>query len=198
MRTISPTLSAYLAGDSGLQARVLFWIGAKDRGTGATVNFGFWNGDDDADFTINSVVRTYHGAGDVALPDPITYSAGLQANTYELPLSPLSPAVQDALRTYEPRFAPVEIHRAFFDTVSGALIEEPTRVFKGQVDTVSIGTPAVNGEADGKVVMLSSAVFLTRKLSQTKSEATQRLRSDDRFFKYIDITGQVTVSWGSK
>ena len=198
MRTISPALSAYLAGSTGIEARVLFWITAKDRGTGAPVTFGFWNGDDDEVFTINSVARTYHGAGDLALPEPMTFSAGLSISTYELALSPLSADVQSALRTYDPRLAPVEIHRAFFDTTSKVLLEEPTRVFKGQVDEVPIGTPEINGEATAKISMSSSAVFLTRKLTQTKSESMQRLRSDDRFFRWTDITGQVSVSWGSK
>lgn len=176
---------------------MLFWITAKDRSTGVAVNFGFWNGDDDQSFTIGGVARTYYGAGDLALPDPITYSAGLSINTYELSLSPLSAKVQEALRTYDPRLAPVEIHRAFFDTSSKVLKEEPMRVFKGQVDEIPIGTPEVNGEASAKISMSSSAVFLTKRLTQTKSEAMQRLRTDDRFFRWTDISGQVSVSWGS-
>lgn len=197
MRTISGTLSTYLSGADGIEARVLFWIAAKNRSTGAAVNFGFWNGDDDQVFTIGGVARTYYGAGDLALPDPITYSAGLSINTYELSLSPLSENVQAALRTYDPRLAPVEIHRAFFNTSTKVLMEEPMRVFKGQVDQVPIGTPEVNGEATAKINMSSSAVFLTKRLTQTKSESMQRLRSDDRFFRWTDISGQVSVSWGS-
>jgi hypothetical protein len=198
MKTISGTLAAYLAGPNGIKARTLFWMTVKDRGTGAPVTFGFWNGDDDATFTIAGVPRLYYGAGDLALPEPLTYQVGMSVNTYSLDLAPLSPDVQSALRTYDPRLAPVEIHRAFFNTSTDVLIEEPMRVFKGQVDEAPIGTPDVNGEATATIRMSSSAVFLTRRLTQTKSESMQRLRSDDRFFRWTDITGQVTVAWGVK
>ena len=197
MRTVSGTLSAYLAGATGIEARVLFWITVKDRGTGAPVTIGFWNGDDDQTFTIGGTPRLYYGAGAMSLPDPITYTTGLSVTTYDLNLSPLSEKVQDALRLYDPRLAPVEIHRAFFDTQSKALLEEPTRMFKGQVDAIPIDTPEVNGEASAKISMSSSAVFLTKRLTQKKSEAMQRLRSDDRFFRWTDVSGQISVSWGS-
>lgn len=197
MRSISPTLASYLAGSSGIEARILFWITTKDRTTGAPVTFGFWNGDDDETFTINGVARLYYGAGDMGMPEPMNYSTGLSVSTYSLDLSPLSANVQDALRLYDPRLAPVEIHRAFFNTQTKVLLEEPMRVFKGQVDENPITTPEVNGEASATLVMSSSAVFLTKRLTQTKSEAMQRLRSDDRFFRWTDISGQVSVSWGS-
>lgn len=197
MRSITPALASYLAGASGIEARILCWITSKNRGTGAPVTFGFWNGDDDETFTINGVARLYYGAGDMGMPEPMTYSAGLSVNTYSLDLSMLSDHVQSALRTHDPRLAPVEIHRAFFNTQTKVLLEEPMRLFKGQVDENPIGTPEVNGEASAALVMSSSAIFLTKRLTQTKSEAMQRLRSNDRFFRWTDISGQVTVSWGS-
>lgn len=197
MRTVSGTLASYLAGSTGIEARILFWLTVRDRGTGAPVTIGFWNGDDDETFTVGGTPRLYYGAGDMALPEPITYTTGLSISTYELNLSPLSENVQDALRLYDPRLAPVEIHRAFFDTQTKVLLEEPMRVFKGQVDQVPIGTPEVNGEASARITMSSSAVFLTKRLTQTKSESMQRLRSNDRFFRWTDISGQVSVSWGS-
>lgn len=198
MKSISGTLSTYLASPNGISARILLWLSAKDRGTGATVTVGFWNGDDDETFTIGGVSRLYYGAGDLALPEPLTYQVGLSSNTYSIGLASLSPKVQDALRLYDPRMAPVEIHRAFFNPSSGALIEEPMRIFKGQVDENQIGTPEMNGEATATLTMLSSAVFLTRRLTQTKSEATQRLRSDDRFLRWVDVSGSVNVAWGAK
>ena len=197
MKTISGTLSAYLATGS-IEARTLFWMTVKDRSTGSPVTFGFWNGDDDQNFTINSVSRLYYGAGAIALPEPLTYQVGLAVGTYSLEIASLSAEVQSALRTYDPRLAPVEIHRAFFNTDSKVLIEEPMRVFKGQIDEAPLGTPELNGTASATITMSSSAVFLTRSLTQTKSESMQRLRSDDRFFRWTDITGQVSVSWGSK
>lgn len=197
MKTLSPTLSAYLAGSTGMEARILFWITVKDRTTGTPVTFGFWNGDDDQAFTINGSSRDYIGAGASGAPEPLTYRTGLTVATYSLDISSLAPAVQEAIRDYEPRMAPVEIHRALFDTQSKALLEEPHRLFKGQVDELPVTTPEVDGESTATVVMSSSAVFLTRTLTQTKSEAMQRLRSDDRFFRWTDVSGNVSVSWGS-
>lgn len=196
MRALSGTLQSYNTAPGGRKFRVLFWITAKDRSTGNPITFGFWNGEDDRNFTIDAVSRLYYGAGNLALPEPVIYSVGLRVSTYTLDLSPLSPEVQAALRTYDARLAPVEIHRAALDPQSDTLIEEPMRILKGIVEEAPIGTPEVGGEATMQVRISTSAVQLTKRLTQTKSDATQSLRSGDRFARYIDVSGQVPVSWG--
>lgn len=197
MRAISGTLQTYLSGVGGRKFRMLFWVTAKDRSTGAPVTFGFWNGDDNQTFTIGGVSRLYYGAGQIALPEPITYQMGLAVNQYTLDLSSLSADVQAAVRTYDARMAPVEIHRAAFNPLTDALIEEPMRVLKGQIEEAPFGTPEVGGEADLKIKISTNSITLTKKLTQTKSAATYELRSADKIGRYADVSGQIPVSWGS-
>ena len=198
MRTISGTLATALASGSIMQ-RVLFWVTARDRSTGSPVTLGFWNGDDNQDFVISSVTRTYYGAGDLSNPDrPIVYQTGVKPTDFELNLVPISPEVADAIRLYDCRMSSIEIHRAFFDPLTGNLIEEPTRVFKGQIEEAPLIVPEVNGNSTVTLRLVSSAVNLTRSIVMTQSDTYQQLRSSDRFRRYVDISGSIDVAWGTK
>lgn len=197
MRSFSGTASTYLA-TGQVHARILFWAEAKNRGTGVTETIGIWNGDQDRNFTISSVSRTYIGAGGLLGVEPMVYGAGLQIRTQTVTFSPLEAEVIDLIRTYEPRLAPVEMHRAIFDPLTGDLVEEPHRIFKGWIDEVTIGTPEINGQATCSVTLVSTARALTRTLASKKSDAVQKARSGDRFRRYIDVSGNVKVFWGEK
>jgi len=113
-------------------------------------------------------------------------------------LNPLDASVAHLVRALDIGLAPVEIHRALFDPHSGALIEEPHRVWKGFVDQSPITTPEIGGQALVELTLASSARALQRGLTLTKSDAVQRRRSDDRFRHYSDVSGSVKVWWGSK
>lgn len=198
MKSFSGTLTTYLATGS-LMSRTLIWITAKDRSTGAPVTFGFWNGDDNQDFVINAVSRTYYGAGNLANPSsPIVYQTGVRPTDFELVLTPLTDEVVAAIRQYDSRMAAVEIHRAFFDPLSGVLVEEPMRVFKGQIEEAPVITPEIGGTSTCSLKLISSAVNLTRNIVMTKSDSYQQLRSGDRFRRYMDVSGSIEVKWGSK
>ena len=198
MKSYNATELAYLT-SPGFMFRTLVWITAKDRSTGAPVTFGFWNGDDNQNFTINAVSRLYYGAGNLANPSqPIQYQVGVKPTDYSLTLAPLSDEIVSLLRAYDARLAPIEIHRAMLDPLSNNVISEPLRVFKGQIDEAPLITPEVGGTASCTLRCLSSAINLTRTVVQTKSDTVQQLRSGDRFRRYIDISGVVQVSWGAE
>jgi len=121
---------------------------------------------------------------------------GLVVRMQRLTLSPLSPEVAQMLRGYDPRLAPVEIHRALFYPESRELVAEPRRVFKGWIDQAPITTPAIGGAAMAEVSLASAARALTIPLAAKKSDETQRRRGGDRFRRYADVSGQVEVWWG--
>jgi hypothetical protein len=121
---------------------------------------------------------------------------GLVVRMQRLTLSPLSPEVAQMLRGYDPRLAPVEIHRALFYPESRELVAEPRRVFKGWIDQAPITTPEIGGAAMAEVSLASAARALTIPLAAKKSDETQRRRGDDRFRRYADVSGQVEVWWG--
>jgi hypothetical protein len=139
----------------------------------------------------------YQAAGRLLQVPPIVYQIGLDARTHRISLSPLAPDVAALFRGYDTRLAPVEIHRAMFDTDTGALIAEPRRLVKGWIDKNPIPTPQVGGQVAIEVSVLTSLAGLQRTGTQMKSDAQQRLRSGDRFRRYNAISGEIQVKWGA-
>lgn len=195
MRSFDTATATALAA-SEIVARALVWIRAKDRSTGTEETIGLWTGEDVASFTINGQARTYYGAGALLAIEPIVSQSGLVVQMSRMTLSPLAPEVAQAIRGYEPRLAPVEIHRALFDPLTMGLVAEPHRVFSGWIDEVVLTTPEASGEATVEVTMASAARGLTRTLPLKKSDETQKRRSGDRFRRYADVSAAVDVFWG--
>lgn len=195
MRSFDPATAAAIAAPS-IVARALIWIRARDRVSGAEQALGLWTGDDSAQFTINGQSRSYAGAGALLSIDPIISQSGLLVRMSRITLSPLAPEVAQAIRGYDPRLAPVEIHRALFSPDTFNLVAEPHRVFSGWIDELVINTPEVGGEATVEVTLASSARALTRGLPIKKSDETQKRRSGDRFRRWADISAAVDVYWG--
>lgn len=196
MRSFDPAELTYLQSRAGVQAHALVWVSARNRATGLTETLGLWTGDEDRDFVIGGVTRSYQGAGPILGLEPVMMQTGLVVQLQELRLASLAPEVQDLILSYDTAFAPVQIHRALFDPATGALIAEPRRVWSGQIDRAPVPTPEIGGEATLAVQMTSAARALTRPLTLTKSDAVQSLRGGDRFRRYQDVTGKVTVVWG--
>lgn len=196
MRTYDSATATYLAGQDSIVARVLLWITAKNRGTGAAQTIGLWNGDDHADFSIGGATRTYYGAGTVLQLPVISYVTGFGVQAHTVDLAPLAPEIITAIRVYEPRFAPVEVHRALFNAADMSLVAEPHRVFKGWIDAAPIQTPEIGSDGKVTLTLMSAARALTRSVAQMKSDATQQLRSGDRFRRWNTLSGAVDVAWG--
>ena len=202
MRSFPPATAACLASRGAIVSRTLIWIRARNRISGAEEALGLWNGDDHQNFRIDGETRLYTGAGGLVSVDPLTMQSGLVVRMHRVSLSPLAGEVEQAIRGYDPRLAPVEIHRALFAADTRDLIDAPRRVFRGWIDAVQITTPAAGGTARCDVTLASSARALTRTLGLKKSDESQKLRSgpqgSDRFARYGDISGAVAVSWGEK
>jgi hypothetical protein len=198
MRDFDTATAAYFQGRAGTCVRILFWAEALNRSTGLTETVGLWNGVEDRVFTIGGGTRTYFGAGAVIGMDALVLQTGLAVRMQRMTLSPLSPAVITMIRTYDARFAPVQIHRALFSTDDGALIAEPHRLYDGFIDTIDITTPKEGEDATCELTLASSARRLTQTLALKTSDATQRLRSDDRFRRYVDVSGVVDYWWGER
>lgn len=190
----APTLAA-VQNRSEIAVRVLIWVMARNRGTGAVEALGVWNGGYDRQFTIGGVPRTYVGAGALMGVPPLTYEVGLNVRQTRLTLSPIDDAVGALIRTYDCRLAPMQIHRAVFDPVTTALVSEPHRLFKGIVDELEV-TRNAKGEVACEMVVAGSARYLTKVLTLKRSDASQQLRSGDRLLKYADVSGEVDVWWG--
>jgi hypothetical protein len=198
MRSYTAPELAYLQSRAGYLARSLLWVQPRDRTSGLRVALGFWNGEEDRSFTVGGESRVYLGGGALLSVDPIVMMTGVVVRMQRVTLSPLFPEVAELLRGYDAWRAPTEIHRALFDPASGNLIADPKRVWKGVIDHAPIQTPAIGGESVVEVTLASAAESLTHGLTLTRSDATQSQRSGDRFYRYKDLTGSISTSWGEK
>ena len=196
MRIYDAATAAYLSAREGVIARTLVWITARNRISGSAETAGFWNGLDDLTITVDGQPRLYRGAGALMSVEGISAGVGLEVRVVQVTLSPLAPEVAQVLRGYDPRLAPVEIHRALFDLGTGALVGAPHRTFRGAVSDLSI----VTGEdAQATLSLVSAARDLTRSVSAYRSDASMRQRAaTDSFRAYADISGEVDVWWGEK
>lgn len=199
MRAFSPTTAAAFAARGPLMAHVLVWISARNRETGAVESIGFWTGEDHLDFVIDAETRTYYGAGDLIGLEPIRWRSGLQVQTQQLRLSQVSPEAQLAIRGYDTRHAPVEIHRALFDPASAQLLDAPHLVLGGFVDRISLTTPEKGGRGEIRLEIATRARALTRPLNRYRSHASRIAQAPgDTFRKWASTAAKTEVKWGRK
>lgn len=197
MREYGSQVEAHLAGTANVVPRHLVWIVARNRGTGAAEAVGFWNGKDSREFDVGGETRSYFGAGALLSVGPIRGAVGLDVRRHELGLSAVTPEVLLAIRGYDVRLAPIEVHRAFMDPETGMQIGAPVRVLKGTVDEAPIVSAAGADQPSVTLVVASASRALTRTLTAKKSEATQRqIDPSDRGREYSAISGAVGVFWG--
>ena len=198
MRTLGAATVAEATGASGLIARLYLWVSARDRTTGATQTMGLWTGADTVTETVGGELRTYYGAGNLLSVEPITWEAGLDVRMHRITLSSISPEVEQLIRSYDARLAPVDLYRGLVNATTNALVEAPHRLLAGTIDTVRLVTPAEGGAARCDLTVASSSRDLTRTLSLRYGDETmQQISSGDRFFRYADISGEAQVRWGA-
>ena len=197
MRDYSTAELAYLQNRTGYLNHILFWVQPRDLASTARVGMGFWTGDQDASFVVDGQARTYQGGGAIGEIDPIMMQSGLVVRYQRLTLAALHPGVALFLRGHDPFRAPAELHRAFFDPATDALIASPRRMWKGLVFHSPIATPPIGGAATAEISLTSAAEQLTHGLTTTRSDVAQKQRGGDRLYKYKDVTGPAKYSWGA-
>lgn len=188
-----------LSDRQGIIPRVLWWVKARNRSTGDIEQIGFWNGDDHQTFVIDGQSRLYYGAGNILGFGQQTLEAALHIRTLTVSTTAISPEVQLALRGYQTRYAPTEIHLAIFDTDTNNLVAPPVRMFKGWINKLKIKTPKVNGQGNASIELVGHTRLLTKMLAAKRSDQNQKLRNpSDTFFRDVAMTGTVITPWGEK
>lgn len=197
MREFSPATAAYLAARRAFRGHVLVWISARNRTTGGVEQIGFWTGADHQEFLIDGQARLYYAAGSMLKMDPIRLQNGIKVRSHRVTFSQIAPELEMLIRGYDPRHAPVEIHRALFDPLSDNLIDEPHLLIRGFVDKASLTTPPKGGAGSVTVEIASEARALTRALSRYRSDSTLKARAaTDRFRQYASQTEAAETPWG--
>lgn len=196
MRVYPTATAAYLAAREVRRADVLIWISARNRSTGAIEAMGFWTGADHQNFDVEGQTRTYLGAGNLLGIDPLKWRTGLTVRTQRVRLSQVSAEAQQAIRGYDTRHAPIEMHRVFWNA-DGNMIDPPHLLMRGFVDKLTLTTPKKGEAGDASVEIASMGRKLTRPLNRYRSNAALVARAPtDTFRKYASITDKVEVPWG--
>lgn len=197
MRHYPPAVAAHLAARKPVLCHLLLWIGAKHRTSGALEFIGLWTGDDHQVIAIGGQDRTYYGAGGLIGMEPLTQRTGLEVREHQITLSPLADEVVQAIRIYEPRLAPIEIHEWYFDPDTMTALAAPIRAFRGHIIAAPITTPEEGGEATCVITAVSASWALTRPLTIKRSHAALTARAPgDTFRRDADISGAVETAWG--
>jgi hypothetical protein len=173
--------------------------------TGTPVFFGFTNFGEDVSTSIIdgetglSVSRTFYGDNaPIVSMDPIPQKIGVDIDTTEVVLNHLHPIVQQMVRGHNCRNAKVQIHRGYLDPVSMRLVAAPRCRRLGQINGTPITIPAVGGQGNFKLRIVSNARELTRTNPAKSSDEYYRLRSGDRINQYAGTAGQWEIFWGEQ
>lgn len=197
MRSIDPGLATHLAQRTGIEAHVLVWVEATDRGTGVAAPFGLWTGDDDRDFTVDSVTQTYLGAGGLMDVGDLVAETGYVVRMTRMTLAHLAPEIAAMLATRDVRFVRCTWHQVHLMPGSHELVAPARRVFRGRVERLMLPDAAQGGEAAAEVELVSYARDMTRPLALKKSDQALQARfPGDTFRQYIALSGKISTSWG--
>lgn len=206
MRNVNPAFAAALVGarDRGIVPRKFFWATVRDRGTGSAVEVGFWNGDDTVTLDVISgqtglpVTRTYVGGVDLQVGN-IPRVSDMTVQTISVSMSAIDLTVQQMVRSYNARLAPVEIHTGLLDPDSRLPVSPAEVEFLGQIDEAPIETAAVGGESRIPFAVRSDGILmLTRTNPKKRSYEAQKRRQGDEWGLYANSVGTWRVPWGEE
>lgn len=204
--TYDPDVQAALdrAGVDGLVVRYLIHIEAKNRDTAETESLNLWTGEITRDLQVENprtggiVTRTYvSGHGWLKLPS-IPQKLELEARSLRLPITRLPQEVIDIIRTYDPQFKQIDLHRMIFDKVTRQPLAPAKCLFFGFTNSAPIEVPAAGGEGVVELEMSTTSRYLTRTRGDKFSDEFLKRRDNDRFGKYLDVAGLWRVFWGEE
>ncbi|TMV07319.1 hypothetical protein [Arenibacterium halophilum] len=198
MRSYDTDTTDFLAEKVGIVAHQLVWITAVNTATSLEETLGVWTGEDDITLTIDGASRGYIGAGGLITIDPIVASKGLGVRMQQIYLSPAAPEMEDIVKGYRTRLAPIEIHRVLFRADTRERVGFSHRLFRGFINAVEFPISPSGGEASCIITAASETQALTRALPSKKSHQTFTANGGDDFRQYGDTSGSVPVYWGEK
>ncbi len=201
---VATTAALTNAAQNGIAPRNFVYIKAKNRTTGAIEEVGFWNGLETVDVPVIRpsdgawINRTYHGGGSLLHIPSIPAGMALEVRTLRLTFSRLAEAVINAVRGYDTKLAPIEIHRGFLDPNTMRLVAPAICRFDGFVNHAPIKVPEAGGEGSIEIECVPYSRMLTRTNGAKFSDEMLKKRSGDRFGRYLDVAGRWRASWGEK
>jgi hypothetical protein len=189
--------------ERNLEARDFVWFVVRSRVDGSPVTDGYWSdlGQITADVvdpeTGGTVSRTFFGANGLISISDIPLVSTLTVQNVTITLSQVSDRINDLVRTYDCKQGQVQIFRGLFDPLTREMVGPAFPRFVGFIDEAPITTPKEGDTGDVTLTCTSHTQEMTRANSDTRSDASQRLRSaTDNFFQDASVVGTWEQFWG--
>jgi hypothetical protein len=186
-----------------LLPRDFIWFVVRDRTSGAPVTDGYWSdvGSISADIidpdTGGTVTRTWFGAGSLIQISDIPLVSNITVQNISVTLSQVADRVQALVRQYDCKQGRVEIYRGLMDASTRLMVAPATPRFVGTIDAAPIHTPKQGESGDVTLSCTSNTAELTRFNPDTRSDASQKLRSStDNFLQDAAVVGGWQHFWG--
>lgn len=201
-RTLDGTAYAALQ-DRKLVARDFIWLTVRSRVDQSPVSDAYWS--DYGTFSASVVnpdtgateTRSFFGAAGLISISDIPLISSLTVQQITITLNHVSDRINDLLRTYDCKQGEVIVWRGLFDPATRLQAGPAYPRFVGFIDEAPITTPAENQVGDVTLTCTSFTQELTRTNSDTRSDASQKLRSaTDNFFQDAAVVGTWEHFWG--
>lgn len=186
-----------------LIARDFIWFIVRDILTGNPVTDGYWSdvGTISADVidpeTGSTVTRSFVGAPGLITISDIPIVSNLTVQTITVTLSQVSERVNDLIRGFDCKQGKVQVFRGLFDPDTRALVAPAFPRFAGTIDEAPIDTPKEGDSGDVILTCTGNTQELTRSNSDTRSDASQKLRADwDDFYLHTATVSEWQQYWG--
>lgn len=204
MRNISAANLAALQARA-LVARDFLWLEVRNRATGAKVTDGMWSDVGNVSASVIhpdtglTVTRDWYGSGTLVAIDDIPLVSNLSVQNVNIRLSQVDAHVEQLVRLYDCKQGRVEIYRGLFNPDTRQMVAPAECRFVGFIDTIEIKTPSENEDGAVTLTCVSHTQEMTRSNPDTRSHATQVLRSaTDNFYQDTSTAGEWEVFWGSE
>lgn len=186
-----------------LVARDFIWFVVRDRTTSNPVTDGYWSdvGEIDAEVidpdTGAVVTRTFAGAGGLISISDIPRVSNLTVQNVTVKLAQVADRANDLVRGYDCKQGKVQIFRGLFEPATRVLVAPAFPRFAGTIDGAPITTPPVGESGDITLTCTGNTIELTRSNPDTRSDASQRLRSaTDNFYQDTATVSEWQQYWG--
>lgn len=186
-----------------LVARDFVAFVVRDRVTGDPVLDGYWS--DYGDFSASVInpetggaeTRTFFGAAGLISISDIPLISTLTVQQISITLNQVSDRINDLLRTYDCKQGQVIVWRGLFNPNTRLQAGPAYPRFVGFIDEAPVTTPAENQVGSVTLTCTSHTQELTRANSDTRSDASQKIRSaTDNFFQDAGVVGTWEHFWG--
>ncbi|UPJ30312.1 hypothetical protein [Bradyrhizobium sp. CW1] len=186
-----------------LISRDFVWFIVRDLVTGNPVTDGYWSdvGTISADVidpeTGSTVTRSFVGASRLISISDVPVVSNLTVQTVSITLAQVASRVNDLIRGYDCKQGKVQVFRGLFDASTRVMVAPAFPRFAGTIDEAPVTTPKEGEAGDVTLTCTGNTQELTRSNSDTRSDASQKLRDpDDDFFIHAATVADWQQYWG--